>query len=58
MTLCSKNMNKRNVIIGALVGAVVAICLLALILLAMPYIYLSTENRNFEKLRKKLELDC
>lgn len=41
-----------------IVGAGIVIGLLVVLFFAMPHIYLTTENSNFAKLRKKSELNC
>ncbi len=51
-------MKNSSFLKGVIVGAVIVIMLLVLFFLAMPHIYLATENSNFAKLRKKSELDC
>lgn len=51
-------MSKHSFLKGVLVGAGVVITLLVLLFLAMPYLYLQTENSNFAKLREKSQLDC
>ena len=51
-------MSKRSFATGVLLGAGSVIGLLALLLCAMPYVYLYTENSNFARLRKKSELHC
>ena len=51
-------MSKRSFAAGVLLGAGSVIGLLALLLFAMPYVYLYTENSNFARLRKKSELNC
>ena len=43
---------------GIFAGAGIVIGLLILIFLALPRLYLFSEDRNFAKLRKKSELDC
>ena len=51
-------MNRNGFIRGVLVGAGIVTGLLVALFFALPYIYVYTENSNFEKLRKKSELDC
>lgn len=51
-------MSKRSFVKGVMAGALLIICLLVLLFILMPFIYLATENNNFAKLRKKSELNC
>lgn len=51
-------MTKSGIIKGAIVAIVAAIASPVILFMLWPYIYLHTENRNFENLRKKAELNC
>jgi ankyrin repeat protein len=53
-----QDMKKTGFIRGVLVGAVIVTGLLVALFFALPYIYVYSENSNFERLRKKSELDC
>ncbi len=50
-------MSKRSFLKGTLIGAAIAAGLLVMLFYALPYMYLYSENRNFEQLRKKSELN-
>ncbi len=50
--------SKRSFIKVIFVGVGIVISLLVALFIAMPEIYLYTENRNFAKLRNKTKLNC
>lgn len=51
-------MNKKNFISGLIVGASIVVILIGLFIYYLPQLYLQAENSNFEKIRKKSELNC
>lgn len=51
-------MGRRSFSNGLLFGAGIVIGLVVILILAAPQLYLSSEDRNFAKLREKSKLDC
>lgn len=51
-------MTRSGIIKGTMVAIVAAIASPLILMKVLPYLYLQTENRNFENLRKRAELNC